>query len=308
MPSEILTYLESSAGLALQPTPLDYYDEFVLAASTRDKGTMQPPGPGAEWYECTWEMQPDGLHYSLHVQWAPWVKGWLIKNIPWDQVVHRSRLLAVSGNALKVNELRYRLKAVEEYLPWYSKIALKPREKHELFEIVVSATKKYMHVNLEWIRHYIKEHSESSVGGGYRWRHAIEITSVAEWTELMNILLDNLERMETHEEYYSHIRWNSGIRARSEDLTEVVDNYAPEVMKRSRIILFHPSMSLYTAFIAQKAGWYEDVFTKALEVLKPIGEYTFPTVVGGKIYEVAHDYFAEDLPYRANDGDRKSVV
>jgi len=301
MPSEIHTYLQSAVPINLSDTPMDYYPQFVLEASMRTKGTMQPPAPPTQLYGIKWEMQPEGLHYTLDVEWEPWVKTWLLRNIDPTQVWHRSRLLAVSGNELKVNEINYRLGQVRQQTKYVPQVALTDRQSYELFSIVADTTEKYMHIDPEWIRSYIHEHIQSSLGGGYKWRQAVEI-SIHEWSGIKDQLLGNLEEIRRQPGYYSRINWFSGIRARSEGLTKVQDHYDPPIMQRSRIILFHPSMSLWTIFIPQKAAWYTEVFEKAINYLQPVGEYHYPYVMGGQVYNLASQYFNNKLPFRANDG------
>jgi len=262
---------------------------------------MQPPAPPTQLYAIKWEMQPDGLHYTLDVEWEPWVKDWLIHSIDPTQVWHRSRLLAVSGNELKVNEINYRLDQVNKQLSYVPKVALTDRESEELFKIIADTTEKYMHIDPDWIRSYIHDHIQSSVGGGYKWRQAVEI-SISEWDDIRNQLLNTLDEIRRQPGYYSRINWFSGIRARSEGLKSVTDHYSPPVMSRSRIILFHPSMSLWTIFIPQKAAWYQEVFEKATDYLQPKGEYHYPYIMGGQVYNLASEYFNQGFKFRANDG------
>jgi len=107
--SDFLAYVKSSIPFSLSETPHDFTDAFEGSASTRPAGALMPPGPGVVTYSEAHEMTPEGLNYALHVEWEPWVKKWLVPSIePW-QVTHRSRLLAVSANQLKVNELRHRI-------------------------------------------------------------------------------------------------------------------------------------------------------------------------------------------------------
>jgi hypothetical protein len=253
-------------------------------------------------YAMEWEQREDGLHYKLRVKWEPWVRNWLIKSIPKNQVTHRSRLLAVASNPLKANELDYRIKQTTEYLPALRKIALSDRESKTLLDIIIDKTRKYMHMNPEWIRTYINEHRNSSLGQGYNWRMAYGITR-EEWSTMMGQLLETLDKIERHDGYYSRIQWNTGVRARSESLDKVADEYNPPVMTRSRIILFHPAMSLWTVFISQKAAWYTEVLEEAMKELHVAGEYHFPYVMGGQIYILAQQLF-NDYPntYSANDG------
>jgi len=313
--SDFLAYVKSSIPFSLSETPHDFTDSFEGSAPTRPAGALMPPGPGVVTYSEAHEMTPEGLNYALHVEWEPWVKKWLVPSIePW-QVTHRSRLLAVSANQLKVNELRHRIAQTAEFAPSLEKVALKPSVSAEAFQIVAETTKRYMHTDLDWIGHYIKEHVNSSLGAGHKWRQGYEVTK-AEWEEVRQMMLANLENMETHIGMYSNISWYSGIRARSSELKSVSDLYGNptlmnhgqltpkwyETMNRSRIILFHPAMSLWTVFISQKAAWYTEVLNKFINLIKPQGEYFFPYVLGGQVYIKAQQLFNSEEKFVANDG------
>jgi len=182
--------------------------------------------------------------------------------------------------------------------------------------IVLDTTKKYLHYDPLWRAEYIKDHINSSLGGGFRWRNALALSD-HQWQEVLDLLKHNLEQLYRYVGYYSHIPWYTGIRSRSDELTSVSDTYgdptttdllgqlAPEwytTMTRSRIILFHPSMSLWTLFISQKAAWYTEVLTKAMEYLGAVGDYYFPYVLGGQIYIKAQQMFNSKQPFQANDG------
>jgi hypothetical protein len=252
-------------------------------------------------YHMKWEQLPEGLKYSLNVKWEPWIK-WLVSSMPPSQVTHRSRLIAVASNPLKARELDYRIEQTQEYLPALRKAELSKSMSKTLLDIVIDKTRKYMHLNPEWIRRYINEHVSSSLGQGYNWRMAYEITR-NEWAQLMGQLLETLDKIERHQEYYSRIMWNTGIRARSEGITTIREHYEPPIMTRSRIILFHPSMSLWTIFISQKAAWYKEVLEEAMKELKVVGDYHFPYVMGGQIYIMAQQLFQQyGNKFSANDG------
>lgn len=272
-----------------------------MNAASRMKGTIQPTGPGAQLFEIAWDTDGNQINYKLKVQWEPWVKSWLIKSIDPTQVWHRSRLLAIAGNELKINEINHRIDQVDSMLPQLLKSAVSDRESYELFDIMLTATKRYMKLDPEWIRVYIRDHMQSSLGTGYKWRQAVEVRR-EEWSEIKDVLIENLENMRSHLGYYSTIPWFSGIRARSDGLTEVKDEYSPEPMTRSRIILFHPSLSMYTAFIPQKAAWYTEVLSKTMDALGVAGKYDFPFILGGQVYTLASKLFSEGATFSANDG------
>jgi len=314
--SETFTYLTNLMPLNLQATPYDYFDRFTLMATSKPTGSVMPPGPGVEYYLEAHEMSETGLNYALQVKWEPWVRDWLIHSIPEWQVYHRSRLLAIAANELKVRELNYRIEQTREYMPYLKQAALTTRQSYEVSRIVLDATRDYLHYDPQWRTMYINEHLNSSLGGGFRWRNALDVSN-DDWRHLLSILQSNLEQLQRYPEYYSHIDWYSGIRARADEIDAISPAYGNPVqtnelgvltpqwyttMGRSRVILFHPTMSLWTMFISQKAAWYTEVLEKVLDYLQVEGEYFFPYVLGGQIYIKAQQLFNDGIAYQANDG------
>lgn len=304
--SRVGAYLQSMAPYQFSETPTDILDSLKFQWSSRESGSVMPPGPGVDNFILKYVMELDQnndpmLRYTLDVKWEPFVKDYLIKNIqPW-QISHRSRLCALSANALKINEINHRIKQMDEMQKYFPKVELSEREKTEILWIVTQITLKYMKFDIAWIAQYIKEHKNSSLGGGFKWNNAFEVTR-SEWSSVFRIIKANIEAMWMNAGKYSPREPFTGIRSRSEQLDDVSDIYEDYEMTRSRIVMFGPWMSLVTIFIPQKAAWYEEILTKVIEYLQPKGEYYFPYILGGKIYSKARDLFAEGHEYTAYDG------
>jgi hypothetical protein len=293
-------FIINKLDIQLNSSPYDYLPTFTLESLSREKGTTQPPGPGVDYYTLSWSQEERKVTYELDVKWEPWVRTWMLKKLPKNQITHRSRLLAIAGNPLKVNEIKYRIEQTNKMYDKLTKAALTERESYELFHIVATTTLKYMKFNPTWILHYIRDHESSSIGEGNKWRNTFSIT-LNQWREVFEKLKRTMELFLRKLKWYSKIDWYLGIRARSDELTAVQDHYGPLTMERSRIIMFHPSMSLWTLFIPQKAAWYTEVLTKAMDLLKVNGQYHFPYVIGGKIYKLAQQMMS-DHTYTATDG------
>jgi hypothetical protein len=260
-----------------------------------------PPGPGVNAFQINYRMTSEGLYYKLEVEWATFVKDWLIHNIePW-QITDRSRLCAIASNQLQVRELTRRVNNVREWLPSYDKLALSPKQSEELFLMLMAKTKKYMKLNTAWIKSYIDDHRQSSLGEGWRWNRAYSLEK-SDWEGIFNIYMNNVEQMETHPGYSNQVKWNVGIRARSDEINEVDRYYDWRLMERSRIILFHPSMNMLTVFLPQKAAYYSEVLQETIDYLQAKPEYHYPYLEGGKIYTIAEDWHKDEIPFTAADG------
>jgi hypothetical protein len=138
------------------------------------------------------------------------------------------------------------------------------------------------------------------MGTGWRWRQARSITE-DQWKVLFDIGVQNWELLRTHPGDGNQADWFVGIRARSDPLERLQDVYS-EFMTRSRIILFHPSMSTTTTFLPQKAAWYTEILQRTEDILGVAGKFNYPYVLGGATYTKARDLHASGARFKAYDG------
>jgi hypothetical protein len=270
-----------------------------------------PTNPLADTYHLKWTYHPytveEGaykagqyLEYSIEVQWAKHTAT-LASLVEPYQIWHRSRLAAVAIDALRINEMEARISKVVENRRLYDEIALSERESHEIAEIFFDATEEHLHLNYDYIRHYIKDHSRSSLGGrGFKWRSAHEIDRDG-WKQVLEMQRENLEMQRQHPTWYDPQPPLSGERARAEGFKSMQTKYKAKV-DRTRVINFGNRMSLRTVFIPDKASWYQTILKRVLDVIQPAGEYYFPFMEGGHIYRIFSDLHMSDLTYHALDG------
>jgi hypothetical protein len=248
-------------------------------------------------------MTGEGLFYKAEVQWSPFVTEWLIKNIePW-QVTHRSRFMALGSNQLQISEIDRRIQQTIDNSAAFEKDPITDQQSEELFLMLMDKTKRYMKFSINWINEYIKEHKQSSLGGGWRWNRAFNLYK-EDWQDLFNIYMNNIEMMTAHPGWYNTVMWNLGIRARSDELNKIERFYDWKLMDRSRIILFHASMNMLTVFLPQKAAFYSEVLQETADYIDALPNYHYPYLEGGKIYTTARDLFNERIPFTAFDGKR----
>jgi len=167
--------------------------------------------------------------------------------------------------------------------------------------IVLEETRKQMKYDRDTIARYIKDHIKSSLGGGgYKWRDAYEVQP-DEWKDILEQRFDNIEKQIKNPDWYIANRPSAGERARSEGLADLKGSYGPYTIEEARIILFGNHMSLDTVFIKDHVGWYSQVLTKCIDVIKPAGEISSPLLRQGLIYQDLSDQFNSGLPFHAYD-------
>lgn len=300
--SDIYQYLSQQLPTRLSPAPRDLYDSFTYEWSTKTTGSTMPPSPGVKLYGLNYLMSDDGIHYDVNVEWEPFVTNWMVKHLPAWQVTERSRLVAMAANPLKVNELDHRITQTISNMHALRKYTLPKQTASNLYILLNQLALEYTKYDQEWINSYITSHRKSSLGGGWKWQNAYAMSS-DEWKDIIDQLRANIEANLRSEGWYNQVRLNTGIRSRAASLPGLQHYYHPEVMTRSRIILFHPTISIKSVGIPQKAGYYTDYFKEAEDELDVSTEYYYPYEHGGEIYlKFSEFHINEPHLFEAQDG------
>ena len=297
--SEINAYLQTSMPIALQAEGFDHYQTFMNSRHARWSGTIMPPGPAVEMYAIEAYLHGVKMIYRANVKWRPWIQTLARRVEPW-QITHRSRKIACSHPHLQMGELDYRLAQTNEMRDAILKDAATERQSHELYDMIVSVTKKYLTFNRDWIQQYIKDHETSSLGFGHKWREAYQI-GTDQWKDLYQIQKTNWDVMERGAGMGSNILYLFGIRARTGRL-EGINSIIEEEKERDRIITFFPPLSTVTTFLPQKAAWYTEILNNTIDICNAQPEYHFPYAVGGQIYRIMADLHRDGPPFTALDG------
>jgi hypothetical protein len=230
----------------------------------------------------------------------PFFKYLLQKLEKW-QILDRSRTVAISCNALLANEIRHKHHVIEEINADIQRHRMPDRVSRLVRDLKVKLTLKYMHLDMDWIRSYIRDHHRSSMGEGHLWNAAFDITK-EEWRTIMEIHKSNLERLLLYDKpVYNDIRFYIGNRARSGSFEHGFSEKVHEVITRTRLITFHPALSTWTLFIPQKAAWYTEYFKALEEEFHIAGKYYYPYVLGGKVYLEFKNLYKDHI-FSAYDG------
>jgi hypothetical protein len=178
--------------------------------------------------------------------------------------------------------------------------SLPTSKSREVYDMFFDRTLEYLTFDWNWVKSYIKDHDTSSIGGGFKWRSTLVMTE-GEWRNVYETAKTMMENMAGKPYHWVNIRWNTGLRARSDNLTSLRSNYSG-TMDRTRIIQFHPSMSIYNIFLPNKKEYFTKVLTDLQSMVSSIPRFHFPYTEGGMIYDTLHKLHHAGLNLSAMDG------
>lgn len=293
-------HMFQAVQMGLQDTPINVY-QLMEKWHDDTHATTMPPGMPVTAYRMRTNYDPDEyiVDAEVEVQWKPWAVE-IARVLPKIQLTHRNRGVCLAASALRVKEINHRLAKVAQYGKQLDAYALDEQESYELFRIVVDVTLSYMNLNFEHIRDYIHKHETASTGGGRKWAEAYKLTP-SEWAELFSMTKQNLQMIRDSPGSFNNLLFGFGIRARPDDVPGMLRAYHFKYV-RSRIIMFRLALSIVTAFIPDKVGWYRTILKKAEDLLCVQGTIEYAFLRGGQIYRVASDWHQEIGNFMAYDG------
>jgi hypothetical protein len=299
--SGIYDHLLGRLNVGFRTEPTDLYHTYLEKWGDEDRATTMPPSPSVNYYFLEGYLDLDSLRYdyTAHVEWAPWIRQLVSEIEPW-QITHRSREVAAAAGALRENEIHYRLQQLREHRHAYLAVALKRREAEEAFNLLIDTTLEYIDLDYSHILRYVKDHENSSVGRGIKWREAYSFDR-GQWSELKDKTVELIERVHQAPYKWSTTEYFTGMRPRSEPLTGVRDTYTNTIL-RSRPIYFDPAWSGWTMFIPNKVGWMRKLMRQFLDLVGFRAELHTPYLEGGQVYAFAANKFAEGSKFQAFDG------
>jgi len=298
--SEVYNYLASRIPLKFASHPRDMRSDFIAQFEAKRTGTVMPPSPGVDLYLLHWIQEEDGtVNYEVKVEWRSFVHH-LERILPKDQISHRSRLVAFAVSNLRVNELNHRIEQVTQFRHELDRVALSPTKSARIYDRMLAIYDKYLVDDLEVFEKYTRARPRSSMGGGHRWREASQL-SRAEISSLYDLVKANIANLRRNPGTYTQIRYNTGLRARSQELDRVSTNYRATV-ERTRTIFFSNEVSSWNAFVKDKPQMFHEVLEMVIQEVGAQAYYIFPAEIGGQVYVEASERFNEGLPFKAFDG------
>lgn len=222
----------------------------------------------------------------------------LMRNLPLNQISHRSRPYGVMSFRLEVNELNRRIQRAKDNAVQLQNLTLPSSESEAILNIKRNAVLKRIKWDDKTWNKYVKEHKDSSIVPGVKWaalddNPLIDAEFKRGWVEMHksafeeHILTDQL--------------WNTPFDLGGRQRTgEVVEPYESNYIideNRTRIVNFHmPASTLYSV-IPDKTGMMDEIFTNVMDLFDINQQVMFPPVHGGEVYGAAAEalYHGEDM-------------
>jgi len=299
---ELSSYLQKLTLFSTYSEPVDMQPIMEAFFSGKLGGTLMPPAPFVSRFRApyTYDYDQEVARGTAIIKWIEPFHHIVRLLDQWQILGERSRLITLGIGRLQVREVRHRLERVSEALPHLRRVMITESVQEAIFHVIIEKTLKYMHYDSDWIRSYIKEHEGSSLGQQHRWFEAYSIDHSA-WQQILSNLKSLLEYLNAHPGAYLNLMYNFGLRARAPPLSSLAETQDWEI-DRSRIISFYPLLSMFTAFIPQKAAWYTEVLDEVYKLLHARVQIHYPYVLGGQIYTKVRDLFLNKPTFQAGDG------
>jgi len=211
----------------------------------------------------------------------------LMRELSPIQITHRSRSAGLMSNRLQLNELNRRVSRVKENKQLLDSISLPPSIAEEIASIKKDAVLKRLKLDKPTLTKYIKEHEKSSIIPGLKWGQ-LDPDNDEFWSAYFNTMKGYCE-----DNFFSGDSFNSpfafGSRQRADQQVEPGDTVYDLDVTRTRIVMFTPAMSSLFAFMPDKAGFYDEVLSGAMNVMKINDHFITPLNHGGEVYGAASE-------------------
>uniref|UniRef100_A0A2V0RJW6 Uncharacterized protein n=1 Tax=viral metagenome TaxID=1070528 RepID=A0A2V0RJW6_9ZZZZ len=272
-------------------TPVDQISTYKARAIRATRIQTFGPTSGSDQVLMTGRLtansegQPRILGTAVHRLSAEGKR--LMKELPPIQITHRSRPAGLMSNRLQLNELNRRVDRAKENAELLRYISLPPSIAEEIVSIKKDACLKRLKLDKPTLTKYIKEHEKSSIIPGLKWGQ-LDPDDSSFWTEYFDTIKGYAEEKFFSGESYND-PFNFGSRQRADQQVEPGDTVYELDVTRTRIVMFTPAMSSLFAFMPDKAGFYDEVLSGAMNVMKINDHFITPMNHGGEVYGAASE-------------------
>ena len=272
--------------------------------------SVMPPGVGVDSITVQARMETNPLTQKVQPRWSasyqihPSLKA-TMKDLPPDVVSHRCRPLTLSFRRGVTYEIELRRQRVATHWDTLQSLKMPTRIGEAIQAVKGEAMKRHMKVDVEWLRTYIQEHSESSVLRGIKWPELGDPAEhIGTWKSIYDSYMKYADMLINGDLTSLHFEpmFNQGSRARYNGdpafaNMETLEGY----IERSRLVAFHPRFSAGFALIPKenKAAFYRDCIEGAINEFDnfDLGAHlTCPLYDGGKSYRMVDDAFLGGSP------------
>ena len=298
--------------------PVDLQDGYIshLRAADQMKGSAMPPSPGVECYRMEHYYRSDIIEAGYNIQFRlrpgmEVVVKELMKRDPL-RLTHRSRIVALLYRPLQINEFIRRSEKARSLKSASEPFKLETKYAEEIFYTIIFETLKSLRFDESYVHKYASAHATSSTGEGLMWSELERELTREDWKELYDITEEILEGLVNRLRWYISTPLYLGARARSESFTkQEIEQYISSgyqakfsrTISRARLVLFHPALSMWSAFIPSKNEWYARILSKVESILKiSEGSVHYPVVDGGMVYVTASELLSAGAKYVCYDG------
>lgn len=290
--------------------PYDQYPAYVAEYEDIRRGSTMPASHliRSKHLKYFTDMDEDGkwqLNVEAKFLTSDYAKD-LLEEFPIDSdhMVVRSRGVTLASSALRKNELDRRIGRRIEFDQYVNKVAEAAEGKFDqLLEQRRALIEQYS--GLSDVDKYVSEHRRSSIMPGIKWAD-LEPGLDEMREDLFTLVYENAVNM-PEGQYFAHA-FNQGLRSRALPLSEAETQYDGEIVtmkgiiQRTRIIMFHPALSMTNLIIENKPAYYREWVNWAKDVLGIQSDVYSPLVDGGMVYKIASDQLGKGLIHKALDG------
>jgi len=306
--SEIIARIQSelsSASWTKSADQPDLYDHYMKRFARGTKISTAPPTPASDQMAIRAELTADPetgqprirgkvMHQLSEIGLS------LMKELPKDQISHRSRPANLASYRLQMNEMTRRVTKARDNYQNLLQYSVPIRTSEEILNLKRNALLPRLKFDPDWVARYINEHKHSSVAPGIKWSGLPDPHIDRRfWTDFLDSVKAGLE-LALDGEHSFNTPLNIGARMRADQQVEAdVSEYELDIT-RTRIVTFQIALSTAFVFCPGKKDFYKEVFNGCLDVFDISTNVLFPPVHGGSVYTAA----AEGL----HDGEEVDIV
>lgn len=302
----------------------DWLKRYVGSRPTSKRMSIHRPGIGVTEMSVSARFMDDPEnrghkvpHFSMTCKLEPGLKA-VIKDLPEWQRTHRSRKISLAFSRGQYFELARRATATRNKMDILKRLAIPDDQSRVTSIIQAEAFKKGAKVDPEYLMKYIKEHETSSVFAGTKWPMLGDPHDFKrEWQQLLDYHLAVCDAIIDDEMFgkMPNFALNLGSRQRynGQPVEADPDSWTHQgFIERSRVVLYHPALSSWFAFLPKEAKptYYKDTVLNALDYLniETVGEYISPLWAGGKVYSRVANAMQGGDPITLGLGDDYNVI
>jgi len=301
----------------------DFMKNYIGSKITSKRMSVHRPAIGVTKYQVTavFRQDPNSQytvpHWTAKMELEPGFKK-VIKDLPDWQREHRSRKISLAFAKGQAIELQRRANSVAKMRPVLKDLTLNDETSLEVAIIQAEAFLKHSKMDPKYINHYIKEHEHSSVMSGIKWPQLGDADKhSSDWQAILQMHRSRAEQVVNGEMMGKMPDFRLSLGSRQRYNGDPSEQYPDEwihagAIERSRVVLFHPALSSWFAFLPKekKPQYYRDTVMGALDVMgvEVVGEYISPLWDGGSIYAKVADALQGGRPLTIGLGDDYNVI